>query len=338
MLFLPAGNSHPDAFRQFLNQASIKAQSILRQPIRVGRPEDFLYYLNGKVFMRRLITLAACSLGLLSCTAIVEQRRPELGGGKTRIVQAFRLAQLNISDEIPSMCSNLRGDIFITDVGDWRIVSYKNDGSLNYESALSSARSFLLNGQASGIYLVDDLNKHIQYFDNWGQRQNIISYEGSSFVSGAVLKDGSLYLLDGQANTVVVLDNQGKEVRRFRLMSGNSILQRPTALAVDGTGTVLAVADSRAGKITVFNLYGSYLGKVEASPSASPSAICFEPGTPVLWVCERDKGRISSFEVKPSGIIPGAGCAVSEPLSVACSAYGGVYAASGIYLFNISEE
>ncbi|MDP2806824.1 MAG: hypothetical protein Q8O74_01650, partial [bacterium] len=130
--------------------------------------------------MRRSICILACSLGLFSCTAIVEQRRPEPGGSSGKTVQAFKLAQLNINDAGPSMCSSLRGDIYLTDAGGWRMISYKNDGSLNYESALSSARSFLLNGQANGVYLVDDLNKHIQYFDSWGQKQNVISYSGSS--------------------------------------------------------------------------------------------------------------------------------------------------------------
>jgi len=288
--------------------------------------------------MRYLICLLACWLGVLSCTAIVEQRRPEPGGGNIKTVQAFKAAQLSINDDRPSMCCSLQGDLFITDAGGWRIVSYKSDGSLNYESAMFSARSFLLNGQANGIYLVDDLNKKIQYYDIWGQKQSTISYSGSSFVSGAVLKDGSLYLLDNLANTVVVLDNQGKEVRRFRLMSGNSGFQWPTALAVDGAGTVLAAADARANKITVFNIYGSYLGKIDASPSASPSAVCFETGTPVLWVCEKDKGRLSSFEIKPSGINPGAGCAIAAPLSVTCSAFGSIFVVSGQYLFNVSVE
>jgi len=253
-------------------------------------------------------------------------------------VQAFKLAQLNINDAGPSMCSSFRGDIFITDAGGWRILSYKNDGSLNYESPISSARSFLLNGQANGIYLVDDLNKRIQYFDIWGQKQNVIPFSGSSFVSGAALKDGSIYLLDNLANTVVVLDNQGQEVRRFRLMAGNTGWQWPTALAVDGTGTVLATADARAGKVTIFNIYGSYLGKVDVTPSISPSAICFEPGTSVLWVCEKDKGRLSSFEIKPSGIHPVAVCVIANPLSVTCSAFGSIFVASDQYLFNVSEK
>ncbi|MBI4726156.1 hypothetical protein HY768_02845 [candidate division TA06 bacterium] len=288
--------------------------------------------------MRRWFYILVCPLVFISCTAIVEQRRPEPGDNKIKTVQAFKIAQLIINDVGPSMCSSLRGDIFLTDAGGWRIVSYKNDGSLNYESAISSARSFLLNGPANGIYLVDDLNKHIQYFDSWGQKQNIVSYSGSSFVSGAVLKDGSLYLLDNLSNTVAVLDNQGQEVRRFRLMAGNSGLQWPNALAVDGTGTVLATADARANKVTVFNTYGSYLGKVDVTPSASPSAICFEPGTSVLWICEKDKGRLSSFEIKPSGIYPGAGCAIANPLSVTCSAFGSIFVASDQYLLNVSEE
>jgi hypothetical protein len=58
----------------------------------------------------------------------------------------------------------------------------------------------------------------------------------------------------------------------------------------------------------------------------------------VLWVCERNKGRLSSFEIKPSGIISGGGCAIARPLSVTCSAYGTVYAVSSQYLFNVSEE
>jgi sugar lactone lactonase YvrE len=287
--------------------------------------------------MRRLIFILAGSLGLFSCTAIVEQRRPELGGS-SKIVQAFNLAQLNINDAGPSMCASLRGDIYLTAAGGGRMISYKNDGSLSYEAALSSARSFLLNGQANGVYLVDDLNKRIQYFDSWGQKKNSISYSGSSFVSGAALKDGSLYLLDNLANAVVVLDNQGQEVRRFRLMSGNSGFQWPTALTVDGAGTVMAVADVRANKITVFNIYGSYLGKIDAAPSASPSSICFEPGTSVLWVCEKDKNRLSSFEIKPSGIHPGAGCSIANPLAVTCSAFGSIFAVSDKYLLNISEE
>jgi DNA-binding beta-propeller fold protein YncE len=290
-----------------------------------------------KGIMRRWFYILICPLVLLSCTAIVEQRRPE-PGGSSKTVQAFKIAQLNINDAGPSMCSSLRGDIFVTDAGGWRLLSYKNDGSQNYESSISSGRSFLLNGQANGVYLVDDLNKRIQYFDVWGQKQNIISYSGSSFVSGAALKDGSLYLLDNLANTVVVLDNQGQEARRFRLMAGNTGWQWPTALAVDGTGTVLATADVRAGKVTIFNIYGSYLGKIDVTPSASPSAICFEPGKAVLWVCEKDAGRLSSFEVKPSGIYPGAVCIVDNPLSVTCSAFGGIYAATNKYLMNISEE
>lgn len=287
--------------------------------------------------MRRLFCVLGCSLVVLSCTAIVEQRRPEPGGSKIKTMQAFKVAQLNSNDDRPSMCSSLRGDIYISDAGGWRIVSYKSDGSLNHESALPSARSFLINGQANGIYLVDDLNKHIQYYDSWGQKQNIISYGGSSFVSGAILKDGSLYLLDNLANTVVVLDNQGQEVRRFRLMSGNSGFQWPTSLAVDGTGAVMAVADARAGKITIFNIYGSYLGKIDAAPSVSPSAVCFEPGTSVLWICEKDKDRLSSFEIKPSGIITGAGCAIAAPSSVTCSSFGGLFVVSGQYLFNVGE-
>ncbi|MBI5805022.1 hypothetical protein HZA73_03145 [candidate division TA06 bacterium] len=285
-----------------------------------------------------MICILACCLGLFSCTAIVEQRRPAPGGIGGKTVQAFKIAQLSINDDRPSMCSGLREDIYLSDAGGWRIISYKSDGSLIYESALSSSRSFLLNGQANGVYLVDDLNKHIQYFDSWGQKQSIISYAGSSFVSGAVFKDGSLYLLDNLANSVVVLDNQGQEMRRFRLMSGNSGFQWLTALTVDGTGTVMAVADARAGKITIFNIYGSYLGKIDAAPSASPSSICFEPGTSVLWVCEKDKGRISSFEIKPSGINTGAGCAIAAPLSVTCSSFGSIFVVSGQYLFNVSEE
>jgi len=288
--------------------------------------------------MKRWICLLAFSLGLFSCTAIVDQRRPDPGGKAVRTFQAYKIAQLGVYDSGPSMCSNVRGEIFITDAGGWRMLSFKNDGSLNYESAFSSARSFLLNGQANGVYLTDDLNKRIQYFDVWGQKQGLITYSGNSFVSGTVLNDGSMFLLDNQINTVVVLDNQGKEVRRFRLMAGNAGWQRPTALAVDGTGTVLATADAQAGKITVYNAYGSYLGAIDAGPSSSPSAICFEPSTKVLWVCERDNGRLSAFEIKGSGIFPAAVCTIDRPVSVTCSALGGVFAATDKYLMNISEK
>lgn len=288
--------------------------------------------------MKRWICFLLCSFASLSCTAIVEQRRPLPGNNITKKVQAFKIAQININDPGPSMCSNLRGEIFVTDAGGWRILSYKNDGSLNYETAMPSGRSILLNGQANGTYLLDDLNKHIQFYDSWGQKQNVISYAGNSFVSGSVLKDGSLYLLDNQANTVVVLDNQGKETRRFRLMAGNSGLHWPVALAVDGTGTILATADPRANRVTIFNTYGSYLGKIDISTPASPSSICFETGTSVLWVCENVKGRLSSFEIKPSGISPVADCDVNTPLSVACSAFGGIFVVTDQYLLNVSEE
>jgi len=278
------------------------------------------------------------SLVLCSCTAIVEQRRPAAGAGQVKQVQAYKIAQLNINDAGPSMCSSLRGDIFLTDAGGWRIISYKSDGTLSYELEMSSARSFLLNGQSNGIYLTDDLNKNIRFYDAWGQKQNAISYSGNAFVSGTALNDGSLYLLDNLANTVVVLDNQGKESRRFRLMAGNSGLQRPTALAVDGSGSVIAVADAQAQKVTIFNGYGSYLGQVDSWPSTSPSAICFEQGTSILWVCQKEKNMLLSYEIKPSGIYPIKSCSIPFPLSVTCSAFGSIYVVSSQYLWNVTEE
>jgi hypothetical protein len=288
--------------------------------------------------MKYLFRLIIGSLALCSCTAIVEQRRPQTGVSQVSPVQAFKLARLEINDNGPSMCSDLKGDIFITDAGGWRVISYKNDGTINYESAIPSSRSFLLNGQANGIYVADDLNKSIRFSDAWGQKQNSISYSGSAFVSGAVLKDGSMYLLDNLANLVVVLNNMGTEARRFRLMSGNSGLQRLTALAVDGTGSVIATADAQSQKVTIFNGYGSYLGSIDVRPSTSPSALCFEPGTSVLWICQPDNNSLTSYEIKPSGIHPRNSCDISNPLSVTCSAFGNIFVASDQYLWNVTEK
>jgi hypothetical protein len=288
--------------------------------------------------MQNCLRIIIFSLIFCSCTAIVDQRRPPAGTDQPKQVQAFKLAQISLNDDGPSMCSSLRGDIFLTDIGGWRIMCYKNDGTINYESAISSARCFLLNGLANGIYLTDDLNKNIRFYDAWGQKQSAISYSGSAFVSGTSLKDGTLYLLDNLANTVVVMDNQGAEVRRFRLMAGNSGLQRPTALAVDGTGSVIAAADAQAQKITIFNSYGSFLGRIEARPSSSPSAICFEQGTNTLWVCEKENDRLLSYEIKPSGIFPKNTCSIPQPLSITCSAFGRIFVASDQFLWNVAEE
>ena len=288
--------------------------------------------------MKKRIWIIISSIVFCSCTAIVEQRRPQTGTNQVKQVQAFKLAQLTINDAGPSMCSSLKGDIFLTDLGGWRLISYKSDGVPNYESAIPSARSFLLNGQANGIYLADDLNKNIRFYDAWGQKQNAISFSGSTFVSGTALKDGTLYLLDNLANTVVLMDNQGHELRRFRLMTGNSGLQRPTALAVDGTGSVIAAADAQAQKVTIFNGYGSYLGLIDARPSASPSSICFEPGTTKLWICDKENNALLSFEIKPSGIYPKNKCNIAGPLSVTCSAFGNIFVASDQYLWNVNEE
>jgi hypothetical protein len=288
--------------------------------------------------MQNIHLIIVSSLFLCSCTAIVEQSRPQAGAVPIKQVQAFKLAQLSLNDAGPAMCSSLRGDIYLTDLGGWRLINYKNDGVLNYESPIPSARSFLLNGQANGIYLADDLNKNIRFYDAWGQKQNAISYSGSTFVSGTALKDGSLYLLDNLANTVVVMDNQGNEIRRFRLMAGNFGLQRLTALAVDGTGSVIAAADAQASKVTIFNGYGSYLGLIDARPSASPSSICFEPGTTKLWICEKENNTLLSFEIKSSGIYPKNKCSIASPLSVTCSAFGNIFVASDQYLWNVIEE
>ncbi len=68
--------------------------------------------------------------------------------------------------------------------------------------------------------------------------------------------DGNIYIADSEGGDVLVYDNLGRFERYIGLYHGERGFEHPTAIALDGKGRLLYVADTPSNLVLVFDLQG----------------------------------------------------------------------------------
>lgn len=236
-----------------------------------------------------------CLAGALvvSCTAYVDQPRPSLNknGKGVQIMSHFPLAT---AGRLTSLAVDRMGNAYFTESGGWNLSSVGNDGVEIYRQSLSHLRDVLLSGTIDGFWLLNDLEKKLKHYDRQGEKTLEIAYSGALAATAAITPSGDLFLLDDMMGQIKVLDKNGQELRVIKLEPPIAGAFKPNSIAVNQSGNIIAMADSRNGMVSAFNLYGVKHSVIKIAVSSHSQSLAFDY-LGRLWVCQPGLGTVEAF-------------------------------------------
>ena len=189
----------------------------------------------------------------------------------------------------------ISGDrVYVVDSGNHRVQSFTTSGKFlsKFGSCGSGTGQFLnprhlSNDSDDRVYISDPENQRIQVFHSNG---SFIATFGDrhSFrwpIGLAIAPDGNLFIPGFSSNNVTVLTHEGQFVRSFDVQS-------PKGLAVDAAGFSFVTTWTNPGPLSIFDLNGSLVYKVEGV--IYPSDVKISPDGSV-WISEYGGNKVYKY-------------------------------------------
>ncbi len=229
----------------------------------------------------------------VSCTAYVDQPRPSLKKNSENIQIVSRFP-LPASGRLTSLAVDRLGSAYFTESGGWNLSSVGNDGVELFRQSLSHPRDILLSGTMEGFWLLNDLDKKLKHYNRQGEKDSEIAYGGVLAATAAVTPSGDIFLLDDMMGQIKILDKSGQELRVIKLEPPVSGIFKPNSIAVNQSGNIIAIADSRNGLVAAFNLYGVKHSVIKIAISSHPQSLAFDY-LGRLWICQPGQGMVEVY-------------------------------------------
>jgi DNA-binding beta-propeller fold protein YncE len=155
------------------------------------------------------------------------------------------------------------GTVFIADTGNGRIVACdpdlsnpRNIGKAGAGNEEFSAPIGIAVGPSGGLYVADTANRRVQILDGKGKFKSRFKYPWSpnSEAYIDVDQDESIFVSDPNAEAVIHLDHNGRELHRWTEDAEGKKFLRPTGVAVDRKNRVLYVVNTDSDSIARIKL------------------------------------------------------------------------------------
>lgn len=282
--------------------------------------------------MKNILWIISAAVLFVSCTAYVDQPRPSLGKNdeSIQIISRFPLAA---SGKLTSLAVDRMGSAYFTESGGWNLSAVGNDGLEIYRQSLSHPRDVLLSGTMEGFWLLNDFDKKLKHHNRQGEKDSEIAYGGVLAATAAVTPSGDIFLLDDTMGQIKVLDKNGQELRVIKLEPPDAGLFKPNSIAVNQSGNIIAIADSRNGLVSAFNLYGVQHSVIKVAVSSHPQSLAFDY-LGRLWICQPGQGMAEAFSYDGRQWIRELSIKAQSPYAVAMGPFGiGAIADQGSLMF-----
>ena len=277
---------------------------------------------------RSIKAIAPFLAAVLSCTAYVDQPRPNPGADGVGRVEVASSAQLPFTAQVGSLGTDRFGNAGYTEEAGWMLVSVGRDGEEVFRASLQRPRQMILPGGGDGWRLLNVLDRRIVLYDRNGGLVSEIGYDGLSAWTGAVSPGGDIYLLDADRLEVRVYDRGGGMLQSIRLEAPDGQF-RPNCLAAEPSLNLMAAGDPGRGMVVVYNLYGAIQGTIQIQPGGHRQALSLDY-LGRLWGCRPQAGAVSIYGLRGGSWALLQELPLDRPYAVAMSPFGsGIVAEPG---------
>lgn len=230
------------------------------------------------------------------------------------------------------LCFDRRGRLYVADTGNDRIVVLSSEGQRLYEIGHRGWGAGGLDGPVDVVvgsdlivFVVDGGNERIEKFSVEGDPVGSVPLPGEETLwrpAGAVIgATGDLYLSDLERDRVVRLNRLGRislELGGYGRWEGQFDNPRGLALADDQS---LYVADSRNGRVAIFDALGAWSGSLMGGDLVTPWGLSIDAGGNLFVtdpgsdrVCVYGAGGTFLFALEGDACAPGG---LREPKGIA---------------------
>ena len=203
------------------------------------------------------------------------------------------------------------GNLYVVDTGNNRIQIFDLEGNfIKYFGGLGQGQEQFdspldINFQDGLNVFVTDFNNHRVY--RLDRQLNAISIISGEVAYGnvenfffpksiTVSKQGDIFLVEGENNSVIKFDSFFKPISKFgSIENGEGYLSSPTQIENLGVG-FLVVSDKQAGHLVVFDYFGNFIRFLGGEKLQEPSGLFYWNERELLLVTDIGTGKIHAFK------------------------------------------
>lgn len=287
-------------------------------------------------FIKRVTATAVfVTLGCLPAANLPEESRA--AGSPAAVIVLKTISGEILGNDLnqpAGLTVDFRGNIFLSDAGNDRVVKFDNNlvpigeiGGQGIQEGLLDEPSFLHIDNGLNLIVAERGNRRLSRFDSRLNFVDVIFFEAFDdptrfgYPSGVAVADfGEIWVADHEKNRLVIFDNLGK-FDRFAGDFGHSggPLSRPEKLVIDDNGRII-VCDAGNKRLMIYDEYGNYLSRIHVDGLEYPQAVAIDGAN--LWLLDGhtgvlfylDRGGYTLFRVGPA--IPGSDKILNRPSDI----------------------